>query len=228
MWVVAHRGGAELYPENSMKAFTELARRGVDLVECDVHLSRDGHLVVIHDDNLLRTAGVDRRVSELTLDELGQVDVGDGLGVPALTEVLEAIDIPVAVELKTRETVQTLAQLLSANPRYISRIVPLSFYHEILRFLSERFEGLMCGALLAGFPVDPVHVARSAGCNMLSLHHDGLQADYVDRCHAGNILVSVWAPNDPADIRKAIAASVDGIGSDRPDLVLQLLAEVTR
>lgn len=225
MWVVAHRGGAELYPENSITAFTELAKQGVDLVECDVHLSRDGHLMVIHDDNLKRTAGVDRRVSDMTRDELSQFDVGDGHGVPSLTDVLEAVSIPVVVELKAPEAVHALAELFERNPSYQERIVPLSFFHDILRYLSAKYPALTCGALLAGYPVDPVHVATSAGCKMLSFHHEGLQTEYVERCHAGGVMVSVWAPSTEDDIRRSIAAGVDGIGSDRPDLVLQLLAE---
>lgn len=225
MWVVAHRGGAELYPENSITAFTELAKQGVDLVECDVHLSLDGQLMVIHDDNLRRTAGVDRRVSEMTREELATVDIGDGYGVPSLTDVLDAVTIPVVVELKTRETVHALDQLLQGNQALQERIVPLSFFHDILRFLSTKHPALTCGALLAGYPVDPAHVAASAGCKMLSFHHEGLQAEYVERCHAGGVMVSVWAPSTEEDIRRSIAVGVDGIGSDRPDLVLQLLAE---
>ncbi|WP_029422890.1 glycerophosphodiester phosphodiesterase [Alicyclobacillus macrosporangiidus] len=223
MWVVAHRGGAELYPENSMTAFTKLAEMGVDLVECDVHLSRDGELVVIHDDNLVRTAGLDKPVNELTLAELRQIDIGDGQGVPSLADVIDAISIPVAVELKTPQTVEALARLLAGRPALIERIVPLSFFHDILLHLTQSFPGLQCGALLAGYPVDPVAVARSAGCTMLSLHFEGVTKAYVDRCHQGGILVSVWTPNREEDIRRMVEAGVDAIGSDRPDLVLKLV-----
>jgi len=225
MWVVAHRGGAELYPENSITAFRELTRLGVDLVECDVHLSKDGHLVTIHDANLLRTAGVNRRVEDLTLDELRHVNVGDGNGVPALVDVLTTVDIPVVVELKKPETVQALERLLREHPEYIDRIVPLSFYHEILLYLTSNFPSLNCGALLAGFPVNPVQVATSAGCRLLSFHYEGLQKSYVDKCHDGGIMVSVWTPNTCEDIRRMLDAGVDGIGSDRPDLVLEVIAE---
>ncbi|SFU30682.1 glycerophosphoryl diester phosphodiesterase [Alicyclobacillus macrosporangiidus] len=196
---------------------------GVDLVECDVHVSRDGELVVIHDDNLLRTAGIDKPVSELTSAELRQVDVGDGQGVPLLADVMDAISIPVAVELKTPQTVKALARLLAARPALVERIVPLSFFHDILLHLAKAFPGLQCGALLAGYPVDPVAVARSAGCTMLSLHFEGVTKAYVDRCHQGGVLVSVWTPNREEDIRRMVEAGVDAIGSDRPDLVLKLV-----
>ncbi len=225
MWVVAHRGGAELFPENTITAFTQLAKLGVNLVECDVHLSADGHLVAIHDDNLLRTAGLDSKIASMTREELRRVNVGDEFGVPALIDILEAIHLPVAVELKSPATVQALEKLLHANPSYVSRIVPLSFFHDILRYLNERFPSLFCGALMAGFVVDPVHVAKSSNCRMLSLHFEGLQPSFVERCHAGDVLVSVWTPNTREAICGALATGVDAIGSDRPDLVLQILAE---
>jgi glycerophosphoryl diester phosphodiesterase len=226
MWVVAHRGGAELYPENSLTAFTKLADLGVDLVECDVHLSKDGDLVVTHDDNLSRTAGIDKKVSELTTDELRQVDIGDGYGVPTLTEVLDTVPVPVAVELKTPGTAAALERLLEARPALVERIAPLSFFHDILLYLHQRFPALQCGALLAGYPVDPVHVARSAGCTFLAFHFEGIHKAYVNRCQTGGIQVTVWTPNREADIRRVIDAGVDGIGSDRPDLVLRILKEL--
>lgn len=225
VWVVAHRGGAELFPENSLTAFSKLAELGVDLVECDVHLSKDGQLVVIHDDNLMRTAGVDKAVAEMTVDELRQVDVGDGYGVPTLAEVLQTIPVPAAIELKTPATVAALERLLTERPSLVERVAALSFFHDILRYLRGHFPKLVCGALLAGYPVDPVHVAKSAGCELLVLHFEGVTAEYVKRCHAGDVQVTVWTPNRPEDIRRMIDAGVDGIGSDRPDLVIQILKE---
>jgi glycerophosphoryl diester phosphodiesterase len=225
MWVVAHRGGAELYPENSLTAFSKLAEIGVDLVECDVHLSKDGELVVIHDDNLLRTAGIDKPVSELTAADLKQVNVGDGNGVPTLAEVLDTTPVPAAVELKTPATVTALERLLEQRPRLVERVAALSFFHDILLHLRRRFPALTCGALLAGYPVDPVHVAKSAGCDLLVLHFEGIHKSYVERCHAGGVQVTVWTPNTEADIRRMVEAGVDGIGSDRPDLVIQILKE---
>lgn len=221
MWVVAHRGGAELYPENSITAFTQLAHLGVDFVECDIHLSSDGQLVAIHDDNLRRIAGIDRAVADMRATELATVDVGDGHGVPTLAEILETVDVSVVVELKTPQTVQAMERLLREQPKYQERIFILSFYHDILLYLSQTFPGLHCGALLAGFPVDPVHVAKTAGCQMLSFDFHGLQKSYVDRCHAGGIFVGVWTPNTIEEIHNVLEAGVDGIGSDRPDLVIQ-------
>lgn len=222
MWIIAHRGGGELFPENSLNAFRSVERLGVDLVECDVHVSKDGHLMVIHDRSLLRTTGVDRNVEELTRDELSQLDVGDGQGVPALSDVMEAIQLPVTVELKSRDTLQALLTFLTEHRKWVPRLVPISFYHPLLRTLVDYYPNMEAGALLAGFPVEPGRVTKAAGCRFLSLHYDGVTQEYVELCHRQGIKLTVWTPNEEIEIRAMIGAGVDGIASDRPDRVLAL------
>ncbi len=228
MQIVAHRGGAELFPENTITAILGLEKMGIDMIECDVHLSSDGELIAIHDDNLLRTAGIDRKVKEMTRAELKHIHAGDEYGIPALKDLLDASSLPFVVELKTPETVISLESMLKANPNWTERIYPLSFYHEILFYLRQQFPSIVCGALLAGFVVDPVQVAKAANCQMLSLHYEGLQPSYVERCHQGGIFVSVWNPITEQAISESINAKVDAIGSDRPDLVIKLLGEGAR
>ena len=227
MWVIAHRGGGALFAENSLSAFRSVERLGVDLVECDVHVSKDGHLMVIHDRSLLRTTGVDRSVEELTRDELSRLDVGDGNGVPALADVMEAIQLPVTVELKSRNTLQSLLTFLKQHRQWISRLVPISFYHPLLRALADYYPHMESGALLAGFPVEPGRVANATGCRFLSLHYDGVSSEYVELCHSQGIKLTVWTPNEDSEIRDMIAAGVDGIASDRPDRVLALRSGAT-
>ena len=85
-WVVAHRGGSALGPENSLENFQKALELGVDAIELDIHQSADGHLMVIHDISLKRTHGVDKRVDELDLTAL------QGYGVPTLQEAIDLVD----------------------------------------------------------------------------------------------------------------------------------------
>ena len=85
-WVVAHRGGSALGPENSLELFQKALELGVDAIELDIHQSADGHLMVIHDISLKRTHGVDKRVDELDLAAL------QGYGVPTLQEAIDLVD----------------------------------------------------------------------------------------------------------------------------------------
>lgn len=221
MWVIAHRGGGDLYPENTLKAFQASEALGVDLVECDVHVSLDGVLMAIHDPTLERTGGETAKVSDLTADQLARIDVGSGEGVPTLATVLDLLSIPVVVELKTRAAVDGLLRLLASDPTLVRRVVPISFYHPVVKSLVDRVPGLEAGVLLVGVPVDLAQVAHNAHVSLVSLHHEMVDRELVDRMHKENLKVSVWTPNTASAIRAMVEAGVDGIASDRPDLVLQ-------
>lgn len=221
MWVIAHRGGGDLYPENTLTAFRQSEALGVDMVECDVHVSQDGQLMVIHDPTLSRTGGQDMRVSDLTADALSRIDVGNGEGVPTLAALLEAISIPVVVEIKTPAAVTGLLSLLGTNPTLTSRIIPISFYHRAIKELVDRVPGLEGGVLLAGVPVDLAQVARQAHVRMLSLHYEMVDRQLVDDMHRAECMVTVWTPNTREEIESMVSAGVDGIASDRPDWALE-------
>lgn len=95
LWIVAHRGGAALAPENTMAAFRAAARAGVDMLEVDVRMTSDGHLVAHHDSTLARTAGVNGHIADYTLEQLRSLDVGRhfegrfaGERIPTIRDVL--------------------------------------------------------------------------------------------------------------------------------------------
>lgn len=221
--VIAHRGGAELFVENTLSAFIKAEELGVDAIECDVHVSKDGHLVVSHDSSLKRVFGVDREIKDMNLQEIKSVRLPDGESPPTLLEVLDKVSVTLIVELKSFETLNAMHELFESMPETTGRCIVISFYHEALLMLKSQHPSLQTGALLAGYPVDPVSVAKSCGSGTLLFYHEGMMKQYVDRCHEGGIEVSVWTPNSEKDIQNCIEAGVDSIGSDRPDLVLRLL-----
>ena len=221
--VIAHRGGGDLFLENTMTAFRKAEELGVDAIECDIHLTKDGTLVVAHDANLNRIAGIDRKISEMTAKEISEVKLKGGERIPFVDEVFKEINIPLVVELKSMETVKAVYGLLSSNPGNVKKSIFISFYHRALLLLKERFPNITTGALLAGFPVDPISVTRSCKSDTLSIYFEGLTKEYVDLCHQGGITVSVWTPNSEADIKDMIRIGVDLIASDRPDIVLRAL-----
>lgn len=222
MWVIAHRGGGDLFPENTLKAFQQSESLGVDMVECDVHVSLDGQLMVIHDATLERTGGKAEKVQDLTAEELAHVDVGEGQGVPTLRQLLDAIHIPVVVEIKTPDVVQGLIHLLKENPALTQRIIPISFFHQAILSLQEHIPDLYGGILLMGAPVDLPHMARAANVRLVSLYYELVTAELVDAMHQEDMLVSVWTPNSKEAIQHMLNIGVDGIASDRPDWVIAL------
>lgn len=223
MVVIAHRGGSKLFLENTMTAFRKVQEIGVDAIEVDVHATVDGRLIVTHDPDLNRIAGIDRMVSEMTYDEVSKVELPGGERIPDLETVLREIKVPLVIELKSPDTLKALIRIFSGNPDYVNRCVVISFFHELLRILKAEIPDLVTGALLVGFPADPAGVAKSCGSNVLSFHFEGLVKDYVDKCHKEGVQVSVWTPNTEEEIAASIAAGVDSIASDRPDLVLKAL-----
>jgi len=223
VFVIAHRGGSDLFSENTLSAFKGVEKLGVDAVECDVHATKDGNLAVIHDPDLRRTAGIDMDVKELDTGKLKSIKLKGGETVPLLEEVLEAIHIPVVIELKSMETVNSLINLYSIKPDLLKRSILISFFHDALFLIKQKFPDMICGALIAGFPIDPVTMVKQCGCDTIAINYEGLTRSYVERCHRGGIRVSVWAPNDPKGITDSLNAGVDAIGSDRPDLVISIM-----
>lgn len=221
--VIAHRGGSELFLENSMTAFRKVQELGVDAIEIDVHLSKDRKLVVIHDPDLNRIAGINRYVSDMTIDEIRNVELPQGERIPEFEDVMREVHVPLVVELKSPETAKVLIEFLQENPGFVEKCIVISFFHEALKEIKQIFPRLITGALLVGFPADPANVARSCRSEILSFFHEGLTKDYVELCHKGGIQVSVWTPNSEDEIRLALDAGVDSIASDRPDLVLKAL-----
>lgn len=111
IWAVAHRGASDRYPENTLLAFERALEAGADAIECDVHLTADGEVVVIHDATVDRTTNGHGEVAALTLDELRQLDAGSwkdarfsGQRIPTLREVAELVRgrVPLFVEVKGR------------------------------------------------------------------------------------------------------------------------------
>ncbi|MCY0880444.1 MAG: glycerophosphodiester phosphodiesterase [Firmicutes bacterium] len=228
VWVIAHRGGGGLFRENTLSAFQQAELLGVDMVECDIHASQDGQLMVIHDATLERTGGNPMRVDQLTAAALKKIDVGDGQGVPTLPELLETIAIPLVVEIKTPAVMPGLISLLRHNPGYLTRIVPISFMHDTIKALRDRFPMLEAGVLLVGRPVDMKSIADAAHVRLLSLYYELVDERLVSEMHQHGILVSVWTPNTRKDIAAAMNIGVDGITSDRPDWVLEAVQRAPR
>jgi len=221
--VIAHRGGGQLFFENSFSAFKGVQHLGVDAVECDIQVTADGHLAIMHDSNLKRTTGIDRKISELTSDEINKIKLLNNENIPMLNDLITEIGISLVIELKSMDTVDPLIKTISKHPEIINRCIFISFYHEALLYLKHKFPSANCAALIAGFPVDPVSMVKNCGCNTISLNYEGITKDYVDRCHEGGINVSVWTPNTIEDITTSLNAGVDAIASDRPDTVIEIL-----
>ena len=116
--VIAHRGGSSLAFENTISAFLKAEKLGVFAAELDVRLSKDNNLIVIHDPDLKRIADDSRSISQMTTEEIRQVELPGGERVPDLISVFETVNIPIIIELKTPDTLPVLVKLFRNHPSY--------------------------------------------------------------------------------------------------------------
>ncbi|MCL5667705.1 MAG: glycerophosphodiester phosphodiesterase, partial [Candidatus Thermoplasmatota archaeon] len=116
IFIIAHRGGASLFPENTLTAFLGVQKIGVDAVECDVQLTRDGKLAVIHDADLRRLAGIDTQVREMDSKDIKKIRLKSGDKILLLEELLDRVSIPLVIELKSADTIVSLFSILDKNP----------------------------------------------------------------------------------------------------------------
>lgn len=248
---MAHRGGAGLAPENTLEAFrsaVEVWR--ADVLEMDVRCTRDGRLVVLHDETLERTTDRPGPVAELQWTEVRKCDAGAcwidadgarpfagrGIRVPLLDEILEEFPrTRLNVEVKCAEAAPVLADVVRRHGAHHRVLVAatdesdrraLRGYpgpwgasrRDIARFRLLRRIPFFGGGVP---PVDVFQIPERWGAIGV------LSRRLVEDAHRFNIPVHVWTVDDPDDMRRFLGWGVDGIQSDRPDLLARVLAEET-
>ena len=238
--VAAHRGGALLWPENSLTAFRGALALGVDLVELDVHLTRDGEVVVLHDPTLDRTTTGRGPVRALTAAEVRALAVrGTEAEPPPLLRDVLALLRPAAagllLEIKVDAArasypgIEPAALALLQASGLTARTTVMAFEWETLERLRALAPGLRLTGLLSQRGADrwggiPPAIARlrALGVDDLGIERTLLSADAVSAAHAAGLSIGVWTVNEAQELRRALTADVDYVTTDRPDLALRL------
>ena len=237
--IVSHRGGALLWPENSLAAFRETSRLPLEMAECDVHPSRDGEPVVIHDATLDRTTEARGPVSDLEFAGLTRLRLRGGWGetVPSLAAVaalLAPTALRLQVEVKADPAGRPYPGLLEATLRVLDA-AGLRGRSGIIAFdaaaaAAARAAGgldhvawLVAPALLRSVGAQGVlAVARAHGLAMVETAGDALDANAARRLREGGLRVGVWGANDADGILRAMELGLDALATDDPVLALRL------
>jgi glycerophosphoryl diester phosphodiesterase len=239
VWVVGHRGAMGHCPENTLASFERGLELGADWIELDVHLSRDGALVVIHDETVDRTTNGSGLVQEHTLAELKELDAGAWFGpayagqqILTLDEVLvwaRSQGTVLDIEIKNAPVYyagieENVVQTLDRHGMTDQAIV-ISFDHRAVRRVRALDSRIVTGVLYACRPVDALSLARQAGADALLPHWAYVTSEDVRAAHAVGLSVAPWTSSDPEVLRGLIAAQVDGIGTNHPDVLRGIMAE---
>ena len=218
---IGHRGAAGLEPENTLRSFRRAAAEGAEAIELDLRLTRDGRLVVLHDATVDRTTDGSGPVAGMALDEIRQLDAGLGERIPAFEEVLEATELPIHAELKAVEAAEPLAALIRERG-LAERVTPISFAPEALRRVKLSLPDLPVGLILSGGSPGLAE-ARSVGASLVSPQAAYLYAAMVESYRRAGLRITTWTVNEPKEMRRVLRLGVDGIVTDRPDLLSALM-----
>lgn len=249
--VMGHRGGAGLWPENSMHGFAHAVEMGVDVLEMDLHSTADGVLVIIHDDTVDRTTNGTGRVNSLTLAQLRELDTGyrwtadggasfpfrgRGLRIPTLQEVFEAFpQMRFNIDIKQEQPslVETFCRMIRENGME-SKVMVASFKPETL----DEFRRECAEVATSASPADVrallalkdgerggarVSVARAVQVPEYAGGRQVLTRELVREAHERHLEVHAWTINDEASMRRMLELGVDGIITDYPDRLIALL-----
>lgn len=225
---IGHRGASGTAPENTLVSFQRAKELGAEGVEFDVHRTRDGHLVVIHDPDLARTTDGQGLIRSLTLEEIRAVDAGAwkdeafrGERVPTLAELVEAYPDLLFLELKAGSThypgIEADVVRVLRETGALARTQVSSFDHKALLLLHQLEPTLATAMLHSCNLLDPVGMAQALGCTALHPSWHWVTPEYVAEAHAAGLQVNTWTVNEPWLIAHMRALGVDGIMSDYPE-----------
>jgi glycerophosphoryl diester phosphodiesterase len=213
---VGHRGVMGVEPENTLRSFRRAEQAGLDQIELDLHLSKDGALVVMHDAAVDRTTDGSGRIRDLTLDEIRTFDAGLGERVPVFEEVLEAVSRPIQAEIKDAAAARALAAVLRERGA-LGRVSVLSFHDEALAEIHQLLPEVPTVLVANRLGPDIVPRAQAVGARLVSLDLTRLSLELVRACHDAGIAVMAWTVNSAQDWELVRALRLDGAATDLPE-----------
>ena len=250
--VFAHQGGENLWPSNTLLAFQNSAKLGADVLDTDMHMTQDGVLVLMHDETVDRTTNGTGAIRDLTRAEIKQLDAGydfstdngltfpfrgQGLTVPTLEELFRAFpDKRFGIEIKQTEPIETGQRFCALIRQYHmeSSVLVSSFRQvnmdEFRKQCPEVATSATQDEVTVFFALNSIGLSAAYTPNYNSLQvpetfsiFTVLTPQFVAGAHSRGLAVQPWTINDEADLKRILALDVDGINTDNPDRLLNLI-----
>lgn len=235
--IFAHRGASAYAPENTLPAFQKAIDMKADGIELDIQLTKDGKIVVIHDERIDRTSTGKGWVKDYTFDELREFQFNtlhpeyENVTIPTIQEVFELIkpsNLSVNIELKTgifqyKDLEEMIVQVVKEY-ELEDRVIYSSFHHPSMMTIKQLNPNYYIGLLTRDGFLDIPSYAKAIGANAINPALYQLQyPDFVTDCKKYGIDLNVWTVDEPEYIKQCIALEVHSIISNKPDLVRQIM-----
>lgn len=204
-------------PENTLRSFVAAQHAGLDMIELDLHLSKDGALVVMHDTDVDRTTDGTGPIAEKTLAELRALDAGRGERVPVFEEVLEAVRAPLQAEIKDIAAARALAEVMLKRD-LVSRVEVSSFHDEAIAEVTRLVPGVRTALIGSRYGTDIVERAVEAGAATVCLNIRRLTLEVVELARKADLRIIGWVVNTQDHLRLVRALQLDGATTDYPEI----------
>lgn len=251
---IAHRGGAGLFPENTLYAFTHVLKFLPDALEMDIRSSKDEHLVVHHDETVERTTNGRGHINKMTLSEIKNLDAGynftldgetfpmrgKGLTIPTLEEIFQVIkDVPMNIDIK--QSYPPIEKKLYAliNRYDMADLVLVATHDELIRKKFASFNKASIATSASFCQVLPFYFAIQLGLGFLYNPNTSvfqiplktgkiqvINKHFIEEAHKKDILVHAWTINKKDSMKQLIKMGVNGIITDYPDRLQEVLLEL--
>lgn len=229
----AHRGASGHAPENTLVAFEKAMAMGADGIECDLRESREGDLVVFHDPTVKRLTGQSGRVVDLTLSELKRLDIGSwfapsfaGQTVLTAAELIDKVPPPFLLNLEIKAASPQKVVDLIQKKGTADRVIVSSFDHILLKKVRSLHPTLPIGCLVDREPLKKI-VPEARRLEAVSIHFPSKRVtpELVQQTHQAGFKVYVYTVNDPAQMTSLIDFGVDGLFTNYPDRLAEILSK---
>ncbi|WP_329343189.1 glycerophosphodiester phosphodiesterase family protein [Streptomyces sp. NBC_01352] len=214
---IGHRGVMGVEPENTLRSFVAAEQAGLDVIELDLHLSKDGALVVMHDTEVDRTTDGTGPIAEQTLDELRALDAGCGERVPVFEEVLDGVRAPLQAEIKDVAAARALAEVMHRRD-LVARVEVSSFHDEAIAEIARLVPGVRTALIGSRFGPDIVDRAVAAGAATVCLNIRRLTLEVVENARKADLKIIGWVVNTQDHLRLVRALELDGATTDYPEI----------
>lgn len=236
--VWAHRGASGYAPENTLEAFKKAEKMKADGVELDVQLTKDGELVVIHDETVDRVSGEKGFVKDYTLKELKRLNVSKHMPpydkktrIPTLDEVFDLLkntEMTINIELKNGivqyKNLEKKVLALVEEYDMLDRIWCSSFNHESIVRMKKLCPDMRCGLLFSDIIVNPAEYASELHVDALHPATYHMQDEnYIDKAHGRGLRAHVWTVNEKHEMKAFVKAEADAIITNYPDIAVEIV-----